>query len=107
MKIYISGKITGLKPTDYGLRFGHTASKLRSKGNRVINPAVMLSEANSEGFNHDELMHICYAAIDVCDAVYMLSNWFESKGAKLEHQYALDKGKKVFYQGVEYENKAI
>lgn len=107
MKIYISGKITGLKPVEYGHRFGYTASKLRLEGNRVINPVSMLSELNIEGFEHSDLMHICYAAIDICDAVYMLSNWYESKGAKLEHQYALDKGKEVIYQGVANENKAI
>ena len=107
MKIYIAGKITGLKPIEYGHRFGYIASKLRLEGNRVINPAAMLSELNSEGFEHSDLMHICYAAIDVCDAVYMLSNWYESKGAKMEHQYALDKGKKVIYQGVTNENKKI
>ena len=107
MKIYISGKITGLKPTEFRHRFGYIASKLSSEGNRVINPAAMLYEAKNEGFSQDDLMHICHAAIDICDAVYMLSNWFESKGARLEHQYALDKGKIVIYQEVIHENKAI
>jgi hypothetical protein len=31
--------------------------------------------------------------LDKCDAVFMLPNWCESNGAKLEQNYALKKGK--------------
>lgn len=34
-------------------------------------------------------MRVCFAAIDICDAIYMLSNWADSKGAAAERAYAL------------------
>lgn len=36
--------------------------------------------------------------IDVCDAVYMLSDWQQSKGARQELQYAADTRKEIAYQ---------
>lgn len=100
MKIYIAGKVTGLKPTEYGLKFGYTASKLRKRGHSIINPVPMLSDVFWGEFSHADLMHICYSAIDVCDAVYMLKNWTDSRGAKLEHEYALKNGKKIYYEEI-------
>ena len=34
-----------------------------------------------------------------CDAIYMLSNWIDSKGAKLELEEAKKTGKTIFYEG--------
>jgi hypothetical protein len=36
--------------------------------------------------------------IDICDAVYMLSDWQKSKGARMELQYAEDWGKAILYE---------
>ena len=38
-------------------------------------------------------MKICFAMIDVCDAVYLQINWQGSRGATLERNYALGTGK--------------
>ena len=43
-------------------------------------------------------MHICYAMIDVCDAVYMQKDWQQSKGARMELQYAKDWKKQIIYE---------
>jgi hypothetical protein len=37
--------------------------------------------------------------IDICDGLYMLKDWESSKGAKAEKKYALEKNKKIFYEG--------
>jgi hypothetical protein len=50
------------------------------------------------GFSHKDYMHICYAMIDVCDAVYFLNDWKMSKGARMEHQYAKKTHKVIYYQ---------
>jgi hypothetical protein len=55
-----------------------------------MNPAIL-----PEGFPWESYMPICYAMIDACDAVYMLDNWRESVGARLEYDYAIDKGKLI------------
>ena len=105
LKIYISGRITGLKHTDFGLRFGHTAAKLRSEGHNTFELSKTITDAKIDRKSESEILDLCYTVIDDCDAVYMLSNWHEDGRSRLEHQYALDKGKKVIYQGAQHENE--
>lgn len=91
MKIYVAGKITGLD--GYKEKFEAAVKELESKGHAVMNPAVL-----NKGFAHHEYMHICYAMIDVCDAVYFLNNWQNSVGARMEHDYAISSHKALIYQ---------
>ena len=98
-KVYISGKVTGLLPYRSMAAFGYASSTLRTAGCKVINPMVINDSLVSQGFTYEDLMHMCYAAIDVCDAVYMLKNWKDSEGAQLEHDYAIAAGKEILYQG--------
>ena len=48
--------------------------------------------------SHEDYLHICYSIIDVCDAVFMLKDWRQSEGAKLERLYATTKGKVILYE---------
>lgn len=91
MKIYIAGKITGLD--NYKELFNKAEKELLAKGYKVMNPAVL-----PEGFTWSEYMGICFEMIDVCDEIYMLNNWEDSKGAKAENLYAIGSGKKISYQ---------
>ena len=92
MKVYIAGKITNNH--NYKFEFCEAELHLRQLGyNKVMNPAVLPA-----GFTHSEYMHICYAMIDVCHAVYFLDNWKDSVGAKLEHEYAKKHKKIIMYQ---------
>ena len=95
MRIYIAGKITGLEDNIVSYKFKESFLNLRSKGYSVITPAVLLG---FKGFEHEEYMHICYAMIDVCDAVFMQKDWQNSKGARMELQYAADHQKEIFYE---------
>lgn len=91
-KIYIAGKITGLK--NYKEKFGTVEMKLNKEGHICMNPARL-----NLGFSWIEYMHICIAMLDVCDTIYMLENWESSMGAIEEHNYAFEQGKKIIYQG--------
>lgn len=91
MKIYIAGKITGLK--NYEQVFNEAHKELESKGHTIMNPTIL-----PEGFEHHEYIHVCFAMIDVCDGVVFLNNWEESYGARLEHRYAESKGKLIIHQ---------
>ena len=93
MKVYIAGKITG--NPDYKQQFAEAEKKLREKGHTTMNPAIL-----PDGFEHQEYMRICYSMIDVCDAVYFLSNWQDSIGAKMERDYAESIGKVLMFQEV-------
>lgn len=91
MKVYIAGKITG--NPDYKQQFAEAEKKLRAQGHTTMNPAVL-----PYGFEHHEYMQICFSMIDVCDAVFFLSNWKESTGARMESRYALAAGKGVIFE---------
>lgn len=93
MKIYIAGKITGVK--NYKATFNIIEEKLIKKGHTVINPSILPA-----GFEHHEYLHINHAMIDVCEAVYFLKCWKNSKGALIEHEYAEKIGKKIYYETV-------
>lgn len=91
MKIYIAGKIVG--EDNYLEKFKNVQEKLEGEGHLIMNPTIL-----PKGFEWDEYMKICYSMIDVCDAVYLLNNWKNSKGATLEREYAINKNKLIKYQ---------
>ena len=95
MKVYIAGKVTGLEKAEIFKKFYESGKQLKEQGYTVMSPAVL---ALNEGFDHSDYMHICYAMIDVCDAVYMQKDWQQSKGARMELQYAKDSKKQILYE---------
>ena len=90
-KIYIAGKINGLK--NYREVFKAAEDKLVAEGNAVMNPAVL-----GEGFDYEVYLPICLLMLQSCDVIYMLNNWSDSKGAKVELNYAKAQGKEIIYQ---------
>lgn len=99
MKVYVSGKITGLDQMEYLARFEAAQTYLEHRGHKVMNPASAMFMC-TEGFSDDDYLHVCYAMIDTCDAIYMLKNWQGSKGARKELQYASDWRKEIMYQDI-------
>ena len=95
MKIYIAGKITGFTREEYCAKFSAMQRELERQGHKVMNPAYVNA---TDGFEHEEYLHVCYAMLDVCDTVYMLRDWQTSKGARLELQYAADHQKEILYE---------
>lgn len=95
MKIYIAGKISGLNREDVIKKFEAAQKSLVAKGHQVFIPSVLPAY---EEVSHQDYLHICYAIIDVCDAVYLLSDWEKSEGALLEFDYAQKNKKKIIYQ---------
>lgn len=91
MKIYIAGKITG--DSNYQQKFMRARKHLEKRGHIVISPAVLPG-----GMTPGDYMKICFAMIDVADAVYFLSDWKDSAGAKLEREYCKYINKETLYQ---------
>ena len=93
-RIYIAGKVNGLP--NYKEYFDKAKDKFTKEGHLVMSPADL-----PEGFDYDYYLPICYKMMDACDTVYFLSNWRDSKGAKCEYDYALEKGKTLKFENPE------
>jgi len=88
MKIYIAGKITD--NPNYMEQFAAAEKTLQEQGHVTMNPTIL-----PYGFEHHEYMKVCFSMIDVCEGIYLLDNWQDSKGAKMEYEYATTNGKMV------------
>ena len=94
MKIYISGKISGIEKDAESLFFDAEIA-LRSEGYKPVNPMTLNHEHDKSwhGYMKEDVKALCD-----CEAIYMLSNWTDSKGAIIEHTIAMYLGLKVIYQ---------
>ena len=104
-KIYIAGKMTGLK--NYGKKYFNRMEKnLRKKGWEVINPikiskyiSLMLDkkikDIPKEIFMKEDLKHLIE-----CDAILLLHNWVNSDGAKIEFAVAKSLGLEIIYEKI-------
>ena len=81
MKIYLAGKITG-EPY-YREKFDAAAEKLKSHGHIVLNPSDL-----PKGMTQREYMSICVPMLLQADAIALLPDWTQSKGADIECQLA-------------------
>ena len=83
-RIYISGKITGIELEAERL-FKEAELELIEKGYDPVNPFDLNHE-------HDEswasYMKENIKALCDCDAIFMLTNWKDSRGAIIEHDIA-------------------
>lgn len=95
MKIYVAGKISGLPRLEVETKFQEARKTLADQGHSVFVPTVLPAY---DDVTHDDYMKICYAMIDVCDAVFVLKDWQKSKGARMEVQYAADWRKEIIYE---------
>ena len=92
-KIYISGKITN-NPV-YKLQFAAAERELKNEGLQPVNPAREILPAGSTWA--DYMRHDIRLLCD-CSAIYMLTNWRQSKGARLERSLAKKLGLKIIYE---------
>jgi hypothetical protein len=95
MKIYISGKITGLSPAEYLPLFDEAEFNLKLAGfTDIVNP-TKLGIAPDEDWK--TAMDVCMPALEQCDTIYMLENWPQSFGARRELTRAMEKKFKVVF----------
>lgn len=95
IRVYISGPITGTN--DYAMRFAEAEAKLEKMGFSVFNPARVNAEL-PENLGHEEYMEISMAMLGMCDGIYMLNGWRDSRGACREYGYAMGKGLRIWHE---------
>lgn len=94
MKIYISGKISGIEKEAEAI-FEKAENELLLLGYEVVNPMKI---KHDHDLSWSSYMKEDLKAMLCCQAVYMLSNWQDSKGATVERQLAGQLGLKIIYQ---------
>lgn len=110
-QIYISGKITG--DDNYRAKFAMARDRLTRDGYNVLNP---VEEADKLDRLHQAMGHAaptwgdymrkCILLISDVKEVYMLRDWQESRGARLEHYIASELGINILYEEEATEDRA-
>ena len=95
MKIYISGAITGTD--DYMERFAKAEKELTEKGYSVVNPAKVNAQL-PEDTSYEEYMNMCFCMLDMCDGVYFINGWEDSKGCLMEYGFSIKKGIEILHE---------
>ena len=94
MKIFISGPMKGYE--DFNTpAFNAAEAELIANGWSVFNPAWIKVDST---WDRNNLLPIDIAALAQCDAIYMLTGWEQSAGARAEYEFAVSCGKTVIYQ---------
>lgn len=116
MKVYISGKIGEEVISEATRRkFARAEEMLKAKGYEVFNPTSEEWQVHlKKRYDVDRQTYQPYTdgtlpdfygycllrdlmALSVKDAIYMLPDFLDSKGAKAEHAFAIATGKLVYY----------
>jgi|688.fasta_scaffold167701_4 hypothetical protein len=94
-KIYLSGKITGLTYEQAFDKFAKAEKTASTLAKEVINPMTL-------NHNHDKSWE-SYMLEDIkylfnCDSIFMINNWDESKGARIEYFIAREMKIEIFFE---------
>lgn len=92
MKIYIAGPMTGL-PHFNRPAFNQAALNLSFDKHVPLNPAIL-----SDGLTEADYMAVGITMLQRADAIFLLTGWQFSAGARAEHALALKLGLEVIEQ---------
>ena len=94
MKVYIAGPMTGL-PHFNRPAFNQAALNLSFEKHVPLNPAIL-----PDGLTEADYMAVGLTMLQRADAIYLLTGWQFSAGARAEHALALKLGLEVIEQRV-------
>lgn len=95
MKVYISGKISDLPTDQVASKFEQAEQQVKACGHKPINP-LSSGVHPLESWNTHIVADI--AMLLECDAIYLLKDWSDSKGARIEANIAKECGLEIMYQ---------
>ncbi len=95
MKWYISGKITGLQANNVIEKFAKAEQQVKAFGHEPVSPLN-----NGLDMEDDWNKHITadIALLLECDAIYLLKDWQDSKGSRIEENVARECGLEIINQ---------
>jgi nucleoside 2-deoxyribosyltransferase len=96
--IYVSGKYTNGIISKNIDDAEAVAVQLMRNGFDVICPHKNTAFYEKyEDIPYEKYIEMDLNILERCDVIYMMDNWKESNGAKIEMQYAMDKGMPVIF----------
>ena len=97
MKIYISGKIT--RDKNYKAKFERKSQKVAIiyPEAEIVNPIEITNHLHF-GSKWSEYLKVCIRELTKCDTIYMLKDWINSEGAKLELCIADKLGLEIIFE---------
>lgn len=98
MKVYISGKMRGLSEEESRMLFRAAEQYLIGLGHDVINPWDSESDKEQQCKEWEDYILYDLQILKTCDAIFMLSNWQDSDGAKCEHAFASGRHMEIIYE---------
>jgi hypothetical protein len=94
-KCYIAGPISGIKKEIYQARFLRAKEEVTKLG---FIPVLPIELPHSEAVQWSDYMRTDIKHLMDCEIIYMINEWFGSKGARIEHELAKQLGLKIIYQ---------
>jgi hypothetical protein len=100
-KIYISGKISDIPEEEYKKKFKQAELEIKEMHDEYdlpyecVNPCNLPHKPES---TWEECMLLDIQHLFTCDSIYMLTDWKDSRGARIEHAIAIEKRMVILYQ---------
>ena len=96
-RCYLSGAITGV--LNYKSNFKYWEEQLHGfTGWTIVNPAKV-NAGMPDNTAYDEYMEICETLMSMCDRIFLMPGWENSRGASYEKQWAAMHGLKIYVSG--------
>ena len=94
MKIMISQPMRGKTEEQIRSEREELVRQLEKQGHEVIDTVLDISENKSPIYYLAKSIEL----LDKADAVVFMPGWQQARGCKIEHEVAVEYGKKVFYE---------
>lgn len=95
MKWYISGKISGLPTDQVTAKFQQAEQQIRAFGHEPVNP---INNGLGSEASWNEHLVADVALLLECDAIYLLKDWGDSRGSRIEANIAEECGLQIVHQ---------
>lgn len=96
MKTYISGKISNLPIDQVKVKFNNAANMLIARGFEPVNPIDVSPFSGSKTWA--DYMTDDIKALFECEAIFMLKDWKDSRGARIEYCIAKELGLEMYFE---------
>lgn len=81
-KIYIAGKVSGESLAECTMKFGRVQKMIEALGYEAVNPLELVTDFKTPW---NIAMRMCIAKLVDCDAIVLIPDWSNSKGAIIEY----------------------